>query len=77
VRGKDSLLSKAQRRLAWFGFVLLGAYAPVVAYAKPDDTWMLSITVAGLVAMVLIIDDFRRRRPRHPALSDSVGETEQ
>ncbi|MDT5026230.1 MAG: hypothetical protein QOE61_2656 [Micromonosporaceae bacterium] len=65
------VLGRNQRRWAWIAFLALALYAPVVAYAlnvplvaytMPSDTWMLSVTVAGLVAFVIIVDDVKRRR---------------
>jgi hypothetical protein len=65
------VLGRRQRRWAWIGFVAMASYAPLVAYAlnaplveygMPADTWMLSITVAGLIAFVLIVDDIERRK---------------
>ena len=49
----------------------LAGYAPVVAYALrvpfstytiPSDTWVLSVTVAALVGLVIVVDDAHRRR---------------
>jgi hypothetical protein len=51
-----------RRRLAWIAFVLLAGYAPVVAAVRPGDDWLLSVTVAGLVGYVLVVDDVLRRR---------------
>lgn len=75
------VLGRRQRRWAWIGFGAMALYAPLVAYALhaplmeygiPADTWMLSITVAGLIAFVLIVDDIERRKAsRRPAESDS------
>ena len=65
------VLGRNQRRWAWATFLVLAAYSPFVAYALqaplvsytlPPDTWMLSVTVAGLVAVVIVIDDTKRRR---------------
>jgi hypothetical protein len=72
VQKDVGVLGRNQRRWAWIGFLTLALYAPLVAYAlnvplvaytMPPDTWMLSVTVAGLVALVIIIDDVKRRRP--------------
>ncbi|WP_254550866.1 hypothetical protein [Catellatospora tritici] len=38
----------------------MAAYAPFTAWLSDDDTWFLSIVVAGLVATVLIADDLQR-----------------
>jgi hypothetical protein len=54
-------LSRGQRRLAWIGFGALAAEAPAVAAWARDDSWLLSVTVAGLVAVVIIADDAERR----------------
>ncbi len=52
-----------QRRWAWLAFALLALNAPVTAFAFPDDdTWAMSIAVAGLVAYLLVVDDVLRRR---------------
>jgi hypothetical protein len=56
------ILGQRRRRLAWLGFLLLAAYAPVVAWLTDDDTWMMPLTVAGLVGYVIIVDDVLRRR---------------
>ncbi|GAA1422912.1 hypothetical protein ACFQZ4_47800 [Catellatospora coxensis] len=59
-------LSHAQRRGMWAAFLLMAAYAPFTAWLSDDDTWFLSIVVAGLVATVLLADDRERgaRRAR-------------
>ncbi|GIG00992.1 hypothetical protein [Catellatospora citrea] len=59
-------LSRVQRRGLWAAFLLMAAYAPFTAWLTDDATWFLSIVVAGLVATVLIADDFERdaRRAR-------------
>jgi hypothetical protein len=59
---RKGILGPRQRRLAWVGFLLLAAYSPVVAWLQPDDTWLMPITVAGLVGYVLIVDDLIRHR---------------
>ncbi len=70
MRARSGILSQIQRRWAWVTFFLLAAYAPVVAVLLPDDTWLLSVTVAALVAFVIIVDDTERRRVRG---DDSAG----
>lgn len=71
VQKDVGVLGRNQRRWAWIVFVALAGYAPVVAYVLSaplvahtlsQDSWMLSVTVAGLVAVVLIVDDAKRRR---------------
>lgn len=62
ARVQKGILGKRQRRLAWFGFVLLAGYAPVVAWLKPDDTWLMPVAVAAVIGYVLIIDDVLRHR---------------
>jgi len=70
-RPGQGVLSGRQRVLAWVGFLVMAAYAPVMAYVMPDDTWLLSVTVAAIVAFVILIDD--RERHRRPA----AGQTRQ
>jgi hypothetical protein len=55
------LLSRRQRIIAWIGLVALGAQAPLAARLLPDDSWLFSIVVAALVAVVLLADDHSRR----------------
>lgn len=62
MRGQQGILSRVQRRWAWVGFLLLLVNSPVVAWASTDDSWMMSLTVASIVAFVIIIDDVERRR---------------
>ena len=38
-------LTVRQRRLAWLGFLLLAAQAPLSARLLPDDSWMFSVVV--------------------------------
>ena len=66
MRREMGVLGPRQRRLAWLAFMTLAAHAPFVAYSVPDDTWVLSIAVAGLVAYVIVVDDIQRRKP-HPS----------
>jgi len=40
----------------------LALYAPLTAMLMPDDSWLLSITVAAMVGVVLVADDNERRR---------------
>jgi hypothetical protein len=56
-------LTQRQRRFAWLGFLLLACQAPVSAKMLPDDSWLLSIVVALMVATVIMADDAMRRRP--------------
>jgi hypothetical protein len=69
------LLRPAQRVWAWIGLLALCVHSVVVAYKTHDDTWMLSITVAVMVAMVIVIDDRRRHRSRHRALGPSTSDS--
>jgi hypothetical protein len=62
VREQQGILSRVQRRWAWIGFILLAINSPIVALAIHDDSWLLSVTVAAIVAFVIIIDDSQRRR---------------
>jgi len=67
------VLTRRRRRWAWVAFVALLLYTPVEAYlvngpfaiyTMPSDSWLLSATVAGLVGLVLIVDDVERRKAR-------------
>ena len=60
VRKDVGIFGRRQRRWAWVGFILLALHAPVAALLLPDDSWLLSITVASLVAFVIIVDDVER-----------------
>ena len=83
VQQDAGVLGRNQRRWAWVVFLALATYAPIVAYALrsplvgytlPQDTWMLSVTVASLVAVVIIIDDVKRRpRANHDMADDEAG----
>lgn len=64
---RTGILRPRQRRLAWVGLLLLAAYAPVVAWLWPDDTWLMPLTVAGLIGYVLIVDDVLRHRAARDA----------
>jgi hypothetical protein len=55
-------LTVRQRRLAWLGFLLLAAQAPLSARLLPDDSWMFSVVVAVLIAVVILADDAMRRQ---------------
>jgi hypothetical protein len=79
VQKDTGMLGRKRRRLAWLAFAALLAYAPLMAYLVrgplalytiPPDTWMLSVTVAGLVGFVLIVDDTERRRARRRAATE-------
>jgi hypothetical protein len=60
---QKGFLGQRRRRLAWIGFLLLAAYAPVVARLTPDDSWLMPIAVAGVVGYAIVVDDVLRRRP--------------
>jgi hypothetical protein len=60
VRKDVGIFGRKQRRWAWIGFLLLALHAPIVALLLPDDSWLLSVTVASLVAFVIIVDDVER-----------------
>jgi hypothetical protein len=73
VREQQGILNRVQRRWAWVGFILLVINTPIVALASTDDSWMMSVTVAALVAFVIIIDDVQRHRaPADPPLDGPV-----
>jgi hypothetical protein len=65
------ILGRRQRILAWIGFLALAAHAPLVAFVKPGDDWLLSVTVAAIVAFVIVIDDHERRRATARAAGQS------
>ena len=60
--GGLGILGRRQRLWAWLTFLAIAAHAPVVAYVKPGDDWLLSVVVAALVAFVIVVDDYERRR---------------
>jgi hypothetical protein len=66
------ILGRRQRILAWIGFLALAAHAPLVAFLKPGDDWLLSLTVAAIVAFVIVIDDHERRRALARATPNST-----
>jgi hypothetical protein len=55
------VLSRRQRVISWIALVLLGAQAPVAARFLSDESWLFSVVVAGLVAVLIIADDVARR----------------
>ncbi|MGW0506263.1 hypothetical protein [Micromonospora sp. NPDC003241] len=59
----SGFLTTRQRRLAWLGFLLAAAQAPVSARFTEDSSWLFSVVVALMVATVIIADDTARRRP--------------
>ncbi|MCW3817520.1 hypothetical protein ONA91_24000 [Micromonospora sp. DR5-3] len=63
-------LTPRQRRLAWLGFLLVAAQAPVAAKLVADSSWLFSLVVALMVATVIIADDAMRRRPADGRSSD-------
>jgi len=85
VQKDTGVLGRKRRRLAWLAFAALLAYAPLMAYLVrgplalytiPPDTWMLSVTVAGLVGFVLIVDDVERRKARQRAAAEPSAPTD-
>lgn len=54
--------------------MLVAAYAPVVAWLQADDTWLMPITVAGLIGYVLIVDDVVRHRAARSAQEASTAD---
>ncbi|MFG2057396.1 hypothetical protein ACGFI9_25590 [Micromonospora sp. NPDC048930] len=63
-------LTPRQRRLAWLGFLLAAAQAPVAAKLVADSSWLFSLVVALMVATVIIADDATRRQPADARSSD-------
>jgi len=64
-------LTTVQRRIAWVAFLLLAIQTPIAAKALTDDSWTMSLAVAGLVAVVILADETYRgqkvRRDTPPA----------
>jgi hypothetical protein len=58
------VLSRRQRVLSWVGLVSLSAQAPVAARFLPDDSWLFSVVVAALLAVLILADDRDRRTAR-------------
>jgi hypothetical protein len=76
VQGQG-LFTPRRRRLAWLGFVLLAAYAPLTSWLTRDDTYLMPLTVAGMIGYAIIVDDHLRRRAAKAAtLAASAAETE-
>ena len=57
-------LGKRGRLWAWVGFLALSIYAPVTAGLVGGDDWLLSVTVATMLGVVIIADDAERRKAR-------------
>ena len=53
-------LTAVQRRCAWLAFLLLAIQTPIAATALTDDSWTMSLAVAGLVAVVILADEAAR-----------------
>lgn len=64
-------LTAVQRRCAWVAFILLAIQTPIAAKALTDESWTMSLAVAGLVAVVILADEAARgtkvRRETPPA----------
>jgi hypothetical protein len=63
MRQSPGFLSVRQRRFAWLGFLLVAIQAPVSASVLLDDSWLFSVVVAMMIAIVILADDNMRRRP--------------
>ncbi|MFU8875137.1 hypothetical protein [Micromonospora sp. SL4-19] len=66
----SGFLTPRQRRLAWLGFLLAAIQAPVAAKLVSDGSWLFSLIVALMVAIVIIADDATRRRPAEGPSAD-------
>ncbi len=55
-------LSRTQRRWMWIGFTVLAAYAPFAARVTEDASWLFSVVIASMLAIVLVADDTESRR---------------
>lgn len=62
MQQSSGFLTTRQRRWAWVGFVLTALQAPVSASLLDDDSWLFSVCVAVMVAIVILADDGERRR---------------
>lgn len=62
MQQSSGLLTTRQRRWAWLGFVLTALQAPVSASLLDDESWLFSVCVAIMVAIVILADDGQRRR---------------
>jgi hypothetical protein len=71
MQRSSGILTVRQRRWAWLGFVLTACQAPVSASILDDDSWLFSVCVAAMVAVVILADDGARRR--RPADTGSGG----
>lgn len=67
----SGILTARQRRWAWLGFVLTALHAPISAVLLDDDSWLFSVCVAIMVAIVILADDGARHR--RPADTGSGG----
>jgi hypothetical protein len=63
MRQFPGFLTVRQRRFAWLGFLLVAVQAPVSASLLLDDSWLFSVVVAVMIAVVILADDSKRRRP--------------
>jgi hypothetical protein len=63
MRQSPGFLTVRQRRFAWLGFLLVAIQAPVSAGVLLDDSWLFSVVVATMIAIVILADDNMRRRP--------------
>jgi hypothetical protein len=59
--GRQGLFTRGRRRLAWVGFFVLAAYTPVISWLTGDDTYLMPLTVAGMVGYAIVVDDHLRR----------------
>jgi hypothetical protein len=70
MQRSSGFLTTRQRRWAWLGFILTALHAPVSASLLDDDSWLFSVCVAVMVAIVIIADDGERRRQPADSRSD-------
>jgi hypothetical protein len=71
MQQSSGFLTTRQRRWAWLGFILTALQAPLAARLLDDDSWLFSVCVAAMVAIVILADDSERRR--RPADTGSPG----
>jgi hypothetical protein len=67
----SGFLTVRQRRWAWIGFILTALQAPVSALLVDDGSWLFSLCVAVMVAVVILADDGARRRPAEEGSGNS------
>ena len=60
--GPRALLTGRRRWIAWVAFLVLAAYAPVLAALTHDDAYLFPLAVSAMVGYAIVVDDHLRRR---------------